>query len=1125
MSSPDTPTRIHHFFSQLLSTQILLIFCWLLPLGNVQAQLVDIELYITKTTVNEEIGGVISYEFKIINLSPNTATGVVALIPFPAGLKRTVGFTPGGFNFDTGVWNVGTLEPWKNVTAGYTAEIGNIPPELTIYGQITAQDQQDVDSTPNNGNCCTANEDDESVLTVNLIDTGDDIDLELNIIPNTSLANAGNNVFYSVELTNHGPSNATGVSLYGQLSAGLHFTSGHDFLSSPSTIGNVRSGETIYRYVSADVLDVSTPQTFYAQVYGYDQTDSDSSPGNGICCTGIEDDEDGAILEDAMGAQIVDLRLELYSSSETDVGQDVYFNLLVYSGISSLPVNNLEIEILLPAGINVYNTSATVGTWDAANGIWTIPVLDPLGYNRIYFQAKVIDPPPLTFYAQVLSMDAIDGDATPGNGACCVANEDDEVVKVVEKIGCNCPAIFAPVCGSDGNTYPNSCEAECADIFDYTPGICNGQVDLELSLSTTNATPPIYSTTSLTATLTNNGIDPATGVSVRFPKPDGTVYLGSNEWSATQGTFLPFGSETWTVGILQPRASASLTVNYYMLTGDERTAYAQVATTNEEDVDSSPGNGVPPNVNEDDEAAVVLNGSVITCSINATVSNIVCNDHNTPNDPSDDWYSFTLSATNTTQSTGYQVYIPQTGQSYQGTYGSPIYIQSVPISFGNLILNLTDEVDVACIKNVTVTPPAPCSGTSGDIDLELSLAQPNASPVIYSNYDVVATLKNTGGQSATGVKVRFTKPTGVVYTGGNEFSASQGTFNPNGDQVWTVGTIPAGGSATLTVHYFLLQNNAPVAYAQVVAANEQDVDSTSGNGTPPSVNEDDEASTDAAPVQKADLTLANLTMQNSPIVPGEILNYHFDVSNIGTATASGNFNVRAWISMDNILGPGDIQGGLVTLSNLGAGATLTNVQGNSTVPSSFPDGDYFLFLKVDVDNDIAESNEDNNLISVPFVVDSGDGDLAELNGLLHEFIPGESNCYTNPGGSVGYLSVMVRNTGDVPATSFKVKFYLSTDDLLSSDDVFWSTVTVPFLDLISINGPAFVSPNQVVPASLALGKYYVITTIDEDNEVEELDETNNLIMPFQIQIYLPLILFWATTLECRLQSQRVAVLT
>ncbi|MEZ4933153.1 MAG: hypothetical protein R2788_13660 [Saprospiraceae bacterium] len=124
MSSPDTPTRIHHFFSQLLSTQILLIFCWLLPLGNVQAQLVDIELYITKTTVNEEIGGVISYEFKIINLSPNTATGVVALIPFPAGLKRTVGFTPGGFNFDTGVWNVGTLEPWKNVTAGYTPKSG-----------------------------------------------------------------------------------------------------------------------------------------------------------------------------------------------------------------------------------------------------------------------------------------------------------------------------------------------------------------------------------------------------------------------------------------------------------------------------------------------------------------------------------------------------------------------------------------------------------------------------------------------------------------------------------------------------------------------------------------------------------------------------------------------------------------------------------------------------------------------------------------------------------------------------------------------------------------------------------------------------------------------------------------
>ena len=126
--------------------------------------------------------------------------------------------------------------------------------------------------------------------------------------------------------------------------------------------------------------------------------------------------------------------------------------------------------------------------------------------------------------------------------------------------------------------------------------------------------------------------------------------------------------------------------------------------------------------------------------------------------------------------------------------------------------------------------------------------------------------------------------------------------------------------------------------------------------------------------QQPDLQLADLKIENSPINAGKVLTYNFDASNMGNANATGDFSIKGYISTDTNLSNDDVQDGTIATGNYGAGNVVNNVPGASTIPANLAAGQYYLILKIDADNQIGESNENNNTVAQPFTVGGGGGD-------------------------------------------------------------------------------------------------------------------------------------------------------
>lgn len=164
-------------------------------------------------------------------------------------------------------------------------------------------------------------------------------------------------------------------------------------------------------------------------------------------------------------------------------------------------------------------------------------------------------------------------------------------------------------------------------------------------------------------------------------------------------------------------------------------------------------------------------------------------------------------------------------------------------------------------------------------DLELAKVAQSTTPVIGSTQVFTVTLTNKGPSVATGVKVKDLLESGYQFTAA---SAGPGTYDQNTGE-WTVSTLALNQSVNLRLTSTIKPTGTYNNYAQVIASNEKDSDSTPNDN---STTQDDDASVTISAVPGADLSLTKQASKSAPYV-GESVVFTVAVTNAGPAPATG----------------------------------------------------------------------------------------------------------------------------------------------------------------------------------------------------------------------------------------------
>ena len=325
------------------------------------------DLEITKVVDNAtpNVGTDVVFTLTLTNNGPSDATGVTVSDLLPSGYTFVSDDGAGAYVPGIGIWTVPVITNGNFAILNITANV-NASGVYNNITEVTTSDNLDPDSTPGNGVTTEDDYDSESTIPVPV----SDVSLVKSV--DNPTPNAGDNIIFTIIVSNNGPSDASGVQVTDQLPTGYTFVNddgagAYVAGSGIWTLPVITSGNTETLNITATVNAVGN-YTNIAEVTTADNLDPDSTPGNGVI---TEDDYDSVGITPSA---VSDIELtKVVDNASPNVGTNVVFTLTVTKyGLSD--ATGVEVTDLLPSGYT-YVSDDGAGAYVSATGIWTVPVI------------------------------------------------------------------------------------------------------------------------------------------------------------------------------------------------------------------------------------------------------------------------------------------------------------------------------------------------------------------------------------------------------------------------------------------------------------------------------------------------------------------------------------------------------------------------------------------------------------------------------------------------------------------------------------------------------------------------------------------------------------------------------